>query len=265
MPQSVKIDSICHQIGDAVFDLCRIFVPQTEDDGVISVHEHGGYELHFAKRDFYFRMIDTEIPLKAGDFLILKPNTLHYGLGANWEADSFQIYLRKGDGKKGFYDCFKQLLAQNCNTVLSGEEKLCACVSALAEIPSVNSIKNYCNAQLLFAEFLNNLFEILKLDANKTFSGTEENQLLILETLMHDMGSSLQDISQKLGYSPRHLSRLIQATYGMTFTEFRRKKSISAAKRFMEVRKDLSLMQIAELSRFSSVTAMKKALKEDEK
>lgn len=265
MPQSVKIYTICHQIGDAVFDLCRIFVPQIKDGGVISVHEHGGYELHFAKQDFYFRMIDTEIPLKAGDFLILKPNTLHYGLGANWEADSFQIYLSKADGKKGFYDAFRELLDTNCNTPFQGGVALNEKASALAQIAEDNSIKNYCKAQLSVAEFLNDLFEILDLDARKSFSGAEDKPLLVLETLMHDMGSSLQDISKKLGYSPRHLSRLIQATYGMTFTEFRRKKSISAAKRFVEERKDLSLMQIAELSRFSSVAAMKKALKEDEK
>ncbi len=93
-------------------------------------------------------------------------------------------------------------------------------------------------------------------------AGKEEFSVL-LNLYVCDREYSMEDIAKRLGYSPRHLLRVIQSIYGMSLAEYRNKQRCEEAKRLLRHTKKPMDAITADVG-FKSPVAMREFFKKHE-
>lgn len=86
--------------------------------------------------------------------------------------------------------------------------------------------------------------------------GKATGKVVTLDFLVNDLRVPLQDMSQQLGYTTRHVARLIRRKYGMNLREILQKRMLSSAKELLLRQPLHSIKTVATMSGFSGTHAM---------
>ena len=261
------------EFGDArinIYLLMRTDEAEHELTGNKAVyHNHFYYECHLlTEGEETFELADTSVVLGASQMLIIPPAIDHYSFSGSRGGKELvlAITLEKIDGESGFYSYFDNTLSLISERAISIDAALCAKIQEFCHLLSVDSIKDFCNRKMLAYDMIYSFFDSvnhfnisLKYEKNN-----DNNMLFMLDHLVNDINSSLTEISEKLGYTTRHTSRMINHIYGKNLSEVRLFNMTATAKRLLVSEPSLSLVKVAQKSGFSSSRIMNREFFERE-
>ena len=264
---SVKIVDILY--GDALIKFYRIYTAQTEPaENEVDFHGHKYYECHFVENgDCIFSLEETEIPMHALQLMIIPPDIGHCSVEDRANVKNyvleFTVESIKSE-KRGFYAIFRHLLERASGHPVSVSSELVRLVSAFRTMAVPVTAEAYCQCVavateivvLLFAELSKNLNS----DVFKTIVPSSTDFRVLLDVYMCDPHYTLEKIAEVLGYSKRHLARLIYSIYGMSLSDVRNKRSREYAKWRLR-NTDFSIDRIALDAGFKSAAAMRESFK----
>ena len=224
-------------------------------------HNHFYYECHLlTEGEEKFELADTNVTLGSSQMLIIPPALDHYSFSGSRGAKELVLAmtLEKTDGESGFYSYFDNTLAMISEMAIDIDETLCAKIEEFCHILTVDSTRDFCKRKTLAYDMIYSFFDSVN-HFNvllKHEKSNDKSTLFMLDFLVNDLNCSLSEISQKLGYTPRHTSRMINRIYGKSLSEVRLFNMTATAKRLLVQEPSLSLAKIAQKSGFSSLRIM---------
>lgn len=232
-----KIRSIPLEYGDAIFRMFYIQLMKRALENTPDKHTHGYYELHFAKKGSYeYVLEDRAVTLREGQLLIIPPDASHRpvsfaaskGKEIGYEGTVLEFSLSRGQGGRSFFDAFSQALERSSCVPITVSANLLQAANSLKETTFENVLRGYCQFKARAGEFLYLLFDELEtFDApNSCGDGVtdRDDNLILLENLINQSGSTLKEIAEAMYYSERHTSRLIRNIYGVSFSELKKQR-----------------------------------------
>lgn len=252
------------EFGDARINLYLMLSDEEEtllkgNKGVY--HNHFYYECHLlTEGEENFDLADVSITLKGSQILIIPPMLDHYSFSGNRGAREvvLAMTLEKTEGEVGFYSYFDNTLSLISEKAIPVDEALCAKIQEFCHILSVDSMKDFCKRKTLAYDMIYSFFDSINHFnvSLKHEKSNDNNTLFMLDLLVNDLNCSLSEISEKLGYTPRHTSRMINRVYGKNLSEVRLFNMTATAKRLLTSEPSLSLVKVAQKSGFSSLRIM---------
>jgi len=240
----------------------------------VESHSHDFFEMMYVRAGKVVHHIaGEEIPLSAGDFLLIAPGVCHRidSCGENDIALNFIFsvdyltpsFLQLISRNQLFYDFFMQRLqdgpaektfinvkAGRFTDVLETADKM-LCEFFDPDMCSGNMLK------CLFPNLLNRLFRAWKENGGDIIprkNMDEDDMQQIMKYIEANYASaSLKEAALRFGYHPDYLSRLIKSRLGITFGSLKHRICIEQAK-FLLACTDLTVSQVAEHVGFSNMT-----------
>lgn len=263
--KDVYFDLVCSEYAGAKIGVYKIWGEEQLKDAMPVLHAHETYEIHIVTYGSYiFHIEDGHIPLSKGQFLILKPGTMHYSFEhtSNCEIISLNMSVEKTDGADSFYSYFCGALDGAASKPLTASRALIQCISEFKNESDAMTISVCCRLKVLVGQIVYHLFSDID-----GFGG-EEKQLrtrhrvhsmeYLVECMVNDPSYTLEDISESTGYSMRHTTRIIQSMYGKNLTEIRTERALESAKVLL-LTTDKAVEEIATAAGFCSAPAMRRA------
>jgi len=250
----------------------RIYTAQNEPcEREVNFHGHKYYECHFVESgSCIFSLEETEIPMQAMQLMVIPPDMEHCSAESRTNAKSyileFDIESTKSE-KRGFYAIFRHLLDYASGHPVPVSEELVQLVSKFRAMPPPVTAEEYCRSTAVAAEIVGLLFSELNQSAGsdifKTVVPSSADFRVLLDVYICNANYTLEKMAEVLGYSTRHLSRLIYSVYGMKLSDVRNKRSREYAKWRLR-NTDFSIDRIALDAGFKSAAAMRESFKKHE-
>lgn len=224
----IVFDCSEQRLGDALVQLFRIDTAQYHPpvDAVDAVpHMHQFYELHVLSEGTHrYHIGEKTVPVRAGQLLIIKPGTQHRSVtpthGLTYSVLGLGI-TRQGSESGRFYDVLTDCLNRAAETAIPLPEPIVERIYRYSHAAPSASIRQYCRRQLKACEIIISLMEAI-VDEDSPYTATEGTDLAImLDTFVSSRNVTLQEMAERLNYSPRHLSRIIKKRYGKGLRELR--------------------------------------------
>ncbi len=237
-------------------------------DGLFHTHKH--YECHFAgKGSFVMEAEKEKIPVPTGHLIIVPPETGHFtSLDGNARKFVVSFLLENvGSEKSGFYATFRRLLSDVALRPIKISEELMAWAAQMQKMEPPATIEEYGRSVATVAPgaslFFSEMNRAAKKEVLRTDIPSEEDLQGLLDLYVVDNSYGMEDIARILGYSPRHLARVIQSTYGMSLADCRSKQKCEEAKRLLR-HTALTMGAIATEIGFKSPESMRETFKKHE-
>lgn len=206
--------------------LVRLY--QIESDMAIAereqVHSHSYYELHTVLQHSHTYTIgEKTVLVQPGELVIIPPGTAHKAVPP-WEKSNIAVLsvsIRLLPSGEAVFDSLIQRL-DVCSAVaipLSG--RLVRLIDAY-NVSSQKGMKNVFHRKLAACEILVGIFDAVGCGEGSRAGRSQVDFDIMLETLVHNSDVPLHEIAQRLGYSQRQVSRIIQKRYGKTFSQLRK-------------------------------------------
>ncbi len=228
----IVFDCAEQRLGDALVQLFHIDTTKHHPNWDIpteELHTHQFYELHVLSSGSYnYRIGDKAVPVNAGELLIIKPGTPHLSVINNPDLTYSVLGLsltRLSTESGHFYNTLTDCLDRAAEKPIPLSEAMMERIYRYSHAaPSVN-VRQYCRRQLKVCEIIVGLFEAV-VDEDSPYVATDGTNLAImLDTFIDDRHVTLQEMAERLNYSPRHLARIIKTRYGKTLRELRGEKN----------------------------------------
>lgn len=222
------------RLGDAMVQLFRIDSSgfhTEEQPAAEELHAHQFYELHIASEGSHVYHIGNKtVPLKAGEMLIIRPDCLHQSVGLN-EGYVYSVLglriARIGTESGRFYEAMTNNLDRATERAIPLPPPIVERIYRYSHASPSSSIRQYCRRQLKACEIIISLFEAV-VDEDSPYVATDGTDLAImLDTFIDNRHLTLQEMAERLNYSPRHLARIIKKRYGKTLREIRSERGDS--------------------------------------
>ena len=220
--------------GDAKFTLCRITVidhniENSQQASDKQVHSHSYYELHIiTSGTAILRFEEEEVTIGCGNLLVIPPNVVHHScvtIGMDSHEIVLGLYLSDMDEKTGYYHYFKNSLDQVNGMPLALPPQLLHRFISFYELFDSVRFRDRCLQTLTAHEIIVGLFDQINGLSDSTSeykaSRCQNEQHMMLETLVNGSFYTISEIAQSLGYSERHTARLIKQVYGKTLSAIR--------------------------------------------
>ena len=262
--RQMQMDLICCDYAGAELGIYKVWAEPSLAAAVPTLHTHEVYEMHIVTEGTYTFTVEGEcVPLRARQCLILKPGTEHYSYDKIGDCTliSLQFSLKKTKGGSGFYSYFQKALESVAGEPFTASRALIGCALSFENEPCLLTVDVYCRLQVLLAQIVYHLFsDIDRFDGEKARVKSEHrihSVTYVIECLIND-GCTLSEIADRIGYSARHTTRLIQSMYGKTLAKLRMDRSLDHAKRLLTAT-DKTIEEIATEAGFSGASAMRRA------
>ncbi len=257
------VDVYC---GDAKFRFHNMYRTGTVTrDGFFHTHKH--YECHFVENGEYLLETESErITVPPGHLIVVPPGTGHFTVLRDDLAKYVMAFsLEKAESEnQGFCAIYKSLLESVAMRPLPVSAALIEKAAEVQEMEIPFTAAEYCRCMRIALAGMEQLFsEINEQAAEKLFGkdvAGEGEFSVLLNLYVGDQEYSMEEIAERLGYSPRHLARVIQRKYGMSLAEYRNKQRCEEAKRLLRHTKKPMDAIAAEVG-FKSPEAMRQAFK----
>lgn len=272
MPENNRVLGVSKiQFGDACFLLydfnreAEISLPKVLDN---NYHQHPFIEIHFiTSGGMTFIVEERRFRVEKGQAILITPGHPHFVKTDELDGDRIVISLNMtrsasaSDGDEGFFDYFNTLLSWYTYSILTISEALWSKLLRLNRMPGDGDISVRCRYIAAAYDFLTCLMEELNCSRDNSLRkyAPESNLPLMLENMVYDFRYSLPEIAERLGYSRRHVSRLIRQKYGMSLSSLRESIMFFSAKMIMQENPDARFQEILEKSGFMSATALYRA------
>lgn len=254
-------------------------------------HVHTAFEIHVITENAASFLIEKKrVDAERGNCVIIAPNTAHYSYlnGNQGENVVFQLVLKQCEGKSGFFKQFNRLLNQHTYNAFPVTENTLRQILVFQQQMATFAQKDNKNvfsweecglhnaAGNILLELLHQLACIQPSEeaedaaaqrkreaAFPTSPGQEEKKILLHE-MVNNMQFPLEKIAEALGYSTRHVSRLIRRDYGKSLGDIRLCFRVDSAKRLLADHPELPLPKIAAFAGFTDENAMRRAFQKTE-
>jgi AraC-like DNA-binding protein len=192
--------------------------------------------------------------------LVIPPITAHHPFSDNKIATDIVLVLKLENicGERGFYNYFSSALASVSKKPIALDSELIEKIIQFNSLSLNNSLRDICYRKAVAYEIICLLFDTINgfCDTKIHEKLNTDNKLFTLENLVNDSKYSIAYISETLGYSPRHTSRVIKQIYGQSLKDVRFSNMTATAKRLMLSETDTPLTNIAQRTGFASLSAM---------
>ena len=265
----LNISKINLDYGDTMFIMYKFNNACVDEErGDVSLlHCHEWYELHLLlDGEYEFELGNEKIPMKANDFLVIKPKTEHYSyktMNSDFITISFNI-KRKGRETRHF-NYFKNTLDSIDRKTLKSTGEMVVLAKNILKSSDVDDVKNLCKLKCLYNELIFELFNRANgfCEMNENLKEAEIDYKITLDVMVNSPIYSLSDIADNIGYSERHTARLIKNIYGESLSDMRERRAMEKAKKILE-ESEFSIEEVATESGFESSAALRRAFKKRE-
>lgn len=216
------------QFGDALFSLHRIIDESKIKSGENStLHSHGFYEMHIVTSGSieYFVNGGTVVVSK-GKQILFCPDAEHRVISQSVDAERHFIdfSIKKIDGSRGFYKYFTDAFDSVSGIPLCFSRVFVSKVIDYYNSSVRQDIKALCRRKLEACEIMVGMLDAVTDNDGIYNEKTSSDFDIMLETFVNDPRISIREMSERLGYSERQISRKIKERYGKTLTEIRCRK-----------------------------------------
>jgi len=210
--------------GNALVSLYKIksdtAVAQREQE-----HTHSYYELHLMLRHGHTYTIGGKtVPVKPGEMVIICPGTVHRSVPLQ-QCDNVAVLavsVKQQTSGKNLFGSLIQRLNASTAVAIPLSRMLADRIAGYGIHSPRTGIRDTLHKKLAACEILVGIFDAIGCGEEDCTGAAEVDFDMMLETLVHNSGVSLGEIAERLGYSPRQTSRIIQKRYGKTFTQLRK-------------------------------------------
>ena len=229
--------TVRHHLGDAEFTLLKPAAESTGDSPKSSgaLHCHRYFEVHCNTGTARSLTLPTgQIRLEPGQLLLICPGCMHYSVPYHDSYRVLSFELQQSKGEEGFYRHFSGLLNTLHLKPLPATRKLKTFLDEFTALNPGNTVMGFCQSKLVGLNLLVALLENLS-----TFAGVCGDAAYIPEhteafdaalDMMIYGNTTLQQIAETLGYSPRHTARLIHSRYGASLSQIRKQLAQQTAR-----------------------------------
>lgn len=250
--------------GDALCKLYRFEDVKEARSKALNVpilHTHPFFEgMICTARSYRVKREEDSVLLLPASLLLVAPGVPHCAeREGNTAPISFGVLIEKHEGKRGVYRRISERLgelAERHKPLLLSKE---ACEAfekwAFSEDSSVGS---FCLGCVLAYHFLYLLFRDISAIDEEPFGASKEKKVstgALLDTLLDDRRYSLKEISEVMGYTRRHMLRIIKQRYGCDFRTVKRKKAVEAAKAYLISKQNMTINEVADALGYESESA----------
>ncbi len=192
-----------------------------------TMHSHGFYKLHIVTEGSYEFFSNGEtIVLNKGEQILFIPDGEHKTKQITDTAhrEHFIFSIRKVDGNKGFYKYFTEGLKNISGKALKLPKSLVCRILDYNNAPLCRNIGRHCFRKLEVGSIIVGILETVAVNEKPYDNNLNLDFDIMLETFVQNSEISIREMSERLGYSERQISRKIKERYGKTLTEIRRSK-----------------------------------------
>ena len=268
-----------HKIIKIVFgDACFILYHFNRAEEAVSLpelsntnyHQHPFYEIQFSTADTMTFLVEEQyFQLHKGQAILIAPGHPHSMI--TYEAMDERIVISfnliRVDGDAGYYDYFSSLLSRFTYCVMDISDAFWTYLLRFDSMSENTSIGSHCRYIADAYDFIFRLMEEIGCIGDNAIHSfpTGNDMKYLLENMVYDFRYSLPEIALRLGYSKRHISRLIHQRYGMSLSALRESVMFLSAKMIMHQTPNARIRDIIEKSGFTSATALYRAFIKYEK
>lgn len=201
-------EKVSLQYGDAEISFYNIKV--TSKVGIkMRWHSHKYYEMHFwSKGNETYHFPDGEVEVKAGQMLIIPPDTDHKPI-VHYNEGSLTVISMSVDhigGDQKFYHAFVEALNKNA---FKAVDFSFADIRTFEYTELYRSVLGALKLKQVAACFVERLFTLLLSNNNPQIVSGKASAVLI-DTLVNSDGTTLEEIAAATNNSKRHITRLIK-------------------------------------------------------
>ncbi len=270
------IGSVKVQIGGCLFtfyrlsyDKMRDVVPEKKE---VTLHCHLYYEIMLVtegKCAFYFR--DETVTLKSGEMIIIEPETYHYGydgfeINTGAHVQTLALTVEQLDAADGICQHFKSLFHMNADRAIPVTEELCERVKLFNAMQG-SSLCALCEEKMNISRIIYLLSESFGDSAFERKHSPDiadpKDMQVLLDCMINIPTIKLEQIAEKLNYSPKQVSRLISRTYGMSLKQIQSKRRMETAIMLMTGPGDLSIKEISDKSGYATLGNFYRCFREE--
>ncbi|MCI8497671.1 MAG: AraC family transcriptional regulator [Clostridiales bacterium] len=249
--KKVSVLSIPFETGRPIKITVNLYSSLTEGS---SFHYHDFFELVYVYRsECMHRFPKGEIFLKEHDILLLNPNTIHVPFSTSEDVCMFNILISKSLFEESLFP------AMSNRKLLSGFVFDCLYQTSRASdylyFPADEGrqtgtiveemIVEYLTKDLLYEQSMNALLNLLFTRLSRTYNerhdvssefGKPGEVIADVLAYMNENSPtvSLEELSDRFGYSARHLSRLIRHHTGKSYADIVQRLKLERARRYLE-------------------------------
>lgn len=267
----ISVEDISVDYGDARFVLYRMDVgsKKEEKDEPPMLHRHSFYEIHIVKKGAYtFWKKNGQVTAGENNILFIKPKYEHYSFlkeGENSISYIISLSVSKIAGEPHIFDMF----LQNSEKLNMKPTKIPKLLEERAErfhMAQGTGVRGRLYEKLTATELLYSLLDFIlpeeEEERKSAKNMTDDDIAIMLETLI-DTNSNLSEISEMLGYSRRHMIRIIKKNFGMTYTELLKYRNLENAKKLLVNMPTLSIGTVSVMAGFKNESLFYKTFKKE--
>ncbi len=268
--EEISIKGIRTEFGDAALTLYRIIASEDviHSDQRLE-HQHFQYELHFMSCGTgSFLIQGKEIVLREGELFVIPPGVIHSTFQKTDKDRNvvFDLSLEKIRGEAGPYDYFRAALCEIACTPVPLPSALMQQIPDLYDSFGDSDLRGMILRRAETYDIIAKLFDHINgfrtTDVSSPIPETEDTKVMMLENLVNN-NLPVELIAQQMGYSVRHINRLIRKAYGKSLSEIRRDARLASAKRILRMDEGLSVDAVAYRSGFSGADSMRRAFRRE--
>ena len=165
--------------------------------------------------------------------------------------------MEKREGKFGFYRRISKCIDDIAGEKVSVSDQKAKLFEKWSQANGA-SFDEYCASCVLSYRFLYALLKDIGAVDDSPFAlskDKKESTSALLDTLLDDRRYTLNEIAAALGYTRKHVLRLIWQRYGCDFRSIKRRKAIEAAKAYLCSQSGMSVSEIARALGYESESA----------
>ena len=226
-----KINGISLDYEDALIRIFCFHMNNSSKEDISVFHEHKFYEIHFAVEGSHEYLLgNRSISLSAGQLLIIPPNVPHVSIIPDHKTYKFyalSIHLSKKSDEENFYAYFKKILDKFSMRPICSPNLLLKQTETLCRPELYSSVKGNCQLKSAASTFIYELFSSLdqfSAAPSLNYVCDETARDIFIKELVNNPFYKLSEISEAIGYSPRHTARLINEIYGKSLSQIRKEQ-----------------------------------------
>ena len=265
-------------VGDAKFTLFRLknTLGALSDKNKITLHCHLFYEIKLVYKGIYdYAFKDGSVTVSEGEMLVVPPNEYHYTRPADSVYGEYvlSLTLEKTEGKEKVYGSFKKALCDKSCVAVKTTKELEKSVEEYLSFPCecpTESVMGLCREHQLASRVIYELSKCILPDGDKeknTDIGEASNKgsdaSILLELVNCSTSVTLAEIAYRMGYSAKHVARIIKEQFGMTYGELIRTRRLESAKKLLSDT-DIPINEVSERTGYRTPSALYRDMKKYE-
>lgn len=244
-------------LGDAKILLMQIVGAAQEPNEASDVlHSHNNYEIQIVLSGQCNVKADKKnVLLSAGGMILIRPEDLHVvtlpeGSKEPFERIALSLQIDRGNGEKGFYEYFKNLLDNYAMNAIEVPESLIDKIKLFLRLRPTNIMESSLE-KITAYEAVYGLFEAVS-HFGAVYPGNiseknvlREHEAALLDVLVNQPNHlPLSEIAGRMGYSVKQVSRIIQKTYGVSYKKMQKSLQIDSAKKLLIEEPDMPVRDV---------------------